>query len=132
MENNDLLQKLKEWRTMAAGQEGIALFRVLPNKTLEDIARLKPTTKEDILTIKGIKEKKFGKYGKDILALINENQEGRESSIYNAQENVAEKLISVSKYLSLLNNQLCQQKARVKGEISSLDIKENYLSRILL
>jgi len=134
---NPLLQKLKEWRKIAAKQENVALFRVLPNRTLENIARLKPATKEDLLTIKGIKEKKFEKYGKDILALINKGQEklvrrsfnegGQEFSVRDLQEKVNEKPISVSKYLNSLNSQLRQQKARIQGEISSLDIRENVI-----
>lgn len=127
MENNDLLKMLKEWRTATAKRENIALFRVLPNRSLEDIARLKPATKEDILTIKGIKEKKFEKYGKDILALINKDYQGPKLFGYEINEKINKKLFSVSKYLDLLNSQLYQQKARVKGEISSLDIRENYL-----
>lgn len=127
MENNDLLKKLKEWRKIAAKQENIVLFRVLPNRVLEDIARLRPATKEDLLAIKGIREKKFEKYGKDILALINKDYGGPELFGYDIDKGAGKKPFSVSEYLDLLNIQLRQQKARIKGEISGLDIKENYL-----
>ncbi len=127
MESNDLLQKLKEWRKIAAERENIALFRVFSNKVLEDIARLKPATKEDLLAIKGIREKKFEKYGQDILALINKNQGGPELFGYDMEEKTGKKPFSVSEYLGLLNSRLRQQKARIKGEISSLDFKVGYL-----
>jgi exodeoxyribonuclease VII large subunit len=115
--DDKLVQKLKKWRTETAKLEQIAPFRVFSNKVLEDIARLKPATREKLLTIKGIKERKFGKYGKDILDLVNGNQKNIE----------AKKPYTVSGYLNLLNSQLREQKARVRGEISSLDIRENYL-----
>lgn len=69
--NPDLLQKLKEWRRKTANSEGIELFRVFANKVLENIAEVKPANKEELLAIKGIRDKKFVRYGKDILSLVN-------------------------------------------------------------
>ncbi|MFH1909830.1 MAG: exodeoxyribonuclease VII large subunit [bacterium] len=125
----DLLQKLKDWRRITAQSERVELYRVLPNKVIEDIARLKPKNKEEIMAIKGIRDKKFEKYGKDILVLTNgENEEVEPQSIsQSSQEEIKDKPYSVSGYLNLLNNQLRTQQARVQGEISSLNIKENYL-----
>lgn len=127
MENNNLLQKLKDWRKTVAQNEGVELFRVLPNKTMEDIARLKPATKEDLLAIKGIREKKFEQYGKDILALTSGNREKQMFSASGDQTKNSDKPLPVGEYLDLLNSQLYQQKARIQGEISSLDIRGNYL-----
>lgn len=122
-----MLQKLKEWREITAKQEEIVCFRVLHNKVLEDIARLRPRTKESLLAIKGIREKKFEKYGQDILALVNARQKGPGSFVGAVPEKISEQPFSVSKYLNVLNEQLCQQKVRVQGEISSLDIRGTYL-----
>lgn len=143
MENNDLLQKLKEWRRITADRERVALFQVFQNKVLEDIAKSRPATKEDLLAIKGIKERKFEKYGKDILVIISNNRIGAEFFASDLEQSekqgsavkagfyirkiADEKPFSVSNYLNLLNEQLYKQKARVQGEISSLDIRENYL-----
>ncbi|MCG2809666.1 MAG: exodeoxyribonuclease VII large subunit [Candidatus Portnoybacteria bacterium] len=108
--SQDILQKLKGWREVAARNEGAPLFRVFPNSVLEEIAETLPKNKEELLAIKGIKERKFEKYGEDILVIVNENPP-----------------LTVSGYLDLLNLNLQKQGARVKGEISSLDIRGGYL-----
>ncbi len=118
--DQDLLEKLKSWRKIVADREGIDLFRVFPNKTIESIAALKPRIKDDLLSIKGIKERKFEKYGREILALINDED-------IDAKDFNPDKPYTVSNYLNLLNSKLREQRARVQGEISGLDIKENYL-----
>src|SRR3990167_6519839 len=75
--NNDLLKKLKDWRTDEAQKEGVDLFRVLPNAALETIASLEPKTKAELMSVKGIKERKFNKYGLSILALVNGGLEAK-------------------------------------------------------
>ncbi|MFH1551509.1 MAG: exodeoxyribonuclease VII large subunit [bacterium] len=121
--NNELIEKLKKWRWEIAQNQGVVVYRVLSNKTIEDIAQIKPKNKEELLAIKGIKEKKFGKYGKDILGLVNKE---KTTSVlaHNEKEN---KPYTVSDYLDFLNSNLRKQRARVKGEISSLDIRKGYL-----
>ena len=169
--NFELLNKLKDWRDSQARKEGVDLFRVLTNKTIEDIVLFLPKTKDDLLNIKGIKEKKFDKYGLEILAILNGggfNQSinqgtmdfgGLSDAILDAQINTSvistrhseerslneqfitkispghlvsrddkgeqapEKFYTVGDYLNNLNNQLRNQEARIKGEISSFSIK---------
>lgn len=129
MENN-LLQKLKEWRKITADAEGVEAFRVFPNAVLEAIAEFKPTDKDGLFAIKGIRERKYAKYGADLLALIR-------SSNGITVENVSlggmigeldrNEPLSVSDYLDLLNVQMRSYSARIQGEISSLDIRERAL-----
>ena len=127
--NNELLEKLKKWRWKTAGNEGVAVYRVFQNKTLEDIAEIMPKNKEELLSIKGIKEKKFMKYGKDILSLVG----GEDSSALpqndkdGDQNDKDKKPYTVSKYLDLLNNKLRDCNARIQGEISSLNVKNGHL-----
>jgi exodeoxyribonuclease VII large subunit len=118
----DLLRKLKEWRIETARREGVDLFRIFQNKTLEDIATIKPTTKGDMLAIKGIRERKFEKYGEQVLALINGNSE---PDFEQGEE--GKKLYTVSKFLNFLNNNLRVLNARIQGEVSSFDLRGNYL-----
>lgn len=125
-----LLRKLKDWRKVVAQNEGVELFRVLPNKTIENIAAIKPTTKGELLAIKGIKDKKFNKYGKDILMLVSGNQKDMKTALnsdFSKDNNQNKKPYTVSSYLDLLNDKLRGRKARIRGEISSLDIRTNYL-----
>ena len=122
--NNGLLEKLKKWRLEAARNEGVAVYRVFANKTLEGIAAAEPKTKEELLAVKGIKEKKFAKYGEAVLELVNERNQ---VSIRNSVSKTGEKPYTVSRYLDFLNSSLRGQRARIKGEISSLDIRKGYL-----
>ena len=122
--NITLLQKLKEWRQVAAQKEGVELYRVLSNEAVEAIALLKPKTEEELISIKGIKEKKFMKYGTDILSLVSG---GSEKGLVSVEKNVEEdnKPYTVSHYLNYLNFNLKKHKARIQGEISSLNIGDN-------
>lgn len=65
-----LLIDLKKWREEQARKEGVELYRVMPNAALEEIARILPKTRDELMSVKGIKEAKFRKYGKDILGLV--------------------------------------------------------------
>jgi len=121
---SDLLKKLKDWRKITAEKENVPSFRVFSNKILAEIAECKPSSKEDLLTIKGIKDRKFEKYGREILALI-AAERGETKNI--EAEPGKEKLYSVSDYLDQLNEYLESKPARIQGEISSIDDRANYL-----
>ncbi len=121
--NRDLLQKLKSWRRKTANLEGVELFRVFANKVLENISELKPINKEELMAIKGIRDKKFAKYGKEILAIINSDEENLELS-EDAGNTQPEKPFSVSAYIDFLNQQLRGYSAKIQGEISSADVRE--------
>jgi len=121
--SDNLLQKLKEWRTNIAQKENVASFRIFSNKVLEAIASIRPKNKDEMIEIKGIRERKFEKYGADILALVDGDY---------ADEDIVEdkndsKLYTVSGFLDLINNNLKMLRARIQGEVSSLNFKGNYL-----
>jgi len=137
-----LLRKLTVWRNEAARREGVELFRVLPNKALEEIARREPKNKAELTAIKGIKEAKFQKYGREILSITkgdaparqvakNDDDDlnyfknaGKEASGGKTDEVVGEKIFSVGEFLDMLNDRLTECGGRVKGEISSIDERE--------
>ena len=123
--DDNLLQKLKDWRRDTADKEGIDSFRVFHNATLETITLLKPKTKEELISIKGIKERKFNKYGESILALVNGNSE---NVLYDSENKESkDEPYTISKYIRFLNTEFRKYKARVQGEVSSLDIRDGYL-----
>ena len=123
--NSDLLQKLKDWRRSTSNREGIELFRVFANAVLENIAEVRPTNKEELTAIKGIRDKKYAKYGEEILAII--NGAGVIESFVGLPDKESEKPLSVSAYLDSLNHQLRKCRARIQGEISSVDIRERVI-----
>ena len=120
--NQKLLLRLKKWRKIVAQKEKIELFKVFPNKTLESIAQTKPQNKEELVKIKGVKEKKFRKYGEDILSIVKNGG----INLVNAPAKT-EKPYTVSGYLDVLNNSLRQIKGRIRGEIAELEIRSSYL-----
>ncbi|MBP6889264.1 MAG: exodeoxyribonuclease VII large subunit [Candidatus Moranbacteria bacterium] len=133
---------LWQWRRKQAEQEGVEVFRVLPNAVLEALLLAIPQTKEELLAIKGIKEAKYRKYGKAILGIlaglskpeITSDKGGLQdffSSITDeslsstvTEQAAEEKPLSISQFLDGLNIELSGMAARVQGEISSVDERE--------
>ena len=75
------------------------------------------------MAIKGIRYKKYAKYGEEILALVNGSDDIE--SFANSSDDQINKPLSVSAYLNFLNQQLRKYRARIQGEISSVKIKDN-------
>lgn len=73
LELEDLYQKLKTWRKAQAEEEKLPAFCIFSNQVLESIVKKRPQIKEELLNIKGFGEKKFEKYGKQILEIILED-----------------------------------------------------------
>lgn len=121
--DNNLLQKLKAWRQNRANLEGIESFRVFANKVLENIAELKPSNKDELMAIKGIRDRKFAKYGEDILAIVNNESESATDSL----DVHLDKPLSVGAYIDSLNRQLSKCHARIQGEVGSMDIRERVI-----
>jgi exodeoxyribonuclease VII large subunit len=139
----DVRGMLWQWRREQAEQEGVEVFRVLPNAVLEALLVAKPRTKEELLAIKGIKEAKYRKYGKAILGILTASSDRKlpteqaeplmrfpkiddENFLFPKGETVIveEKPLSVSQFLDGLNVELSGMAARVRGEVSSLDERE--------
>lgn len=121
--NKPLLEKLKKWQAERARRDNVEAYRVLPYLVLEEIARREPGTPEELLEIKGIKEKKLARYGKEILALVNE--ESGEDVVIDIEKE--DRIFGVGEYLDWLNQKLLSAEAKIKGEVSSVDDRGNYL-----
>lgn len=132
--NYALLNQLRAWRDEQARIEGTENYRVLPNSALEELARVLPEDRDALCTVKGIKEAKYRKYGKALLAMIGEYTGGENTeSDFGTKEDklivpsapaVPIEPLSVSQFLDSLNLELSGLAARVRGEISSLDVRE--------
>lgn len=115
---------MKDWRVKTARRENVELFRVIANQAIEEISSKKPQNKAELLEIKGIKEKKFAKYGEEILAIVRGEEESDKFVESFKEEG---KVFEVGEYLDFLNEKLLDAEARVKGEVSSVDIRGNYI-----
>ena len=66
----ELVQALIDWRREICQRDGVPAFMVLHQKTLLGIADIAPTTKEELLSVKGFGKAKFGSYGEEILNVV--------------------------------------------------------------
>ena len=71
IENKDLFNKLKLWRKEKANILGIKPYIIFSDSTLIELANKVPKDKEELLRIRGMGEKKFEKYGDEVLNIIN-------------------------------------------------------------
>jgi PIF1-like helicase/Helix-turn-helix domain/HRDC domain len=66
----DLFEALRQWRKRKASEEGVALFQVLHQKTLVQIAVHLPDTFPALKRIKGIGPRLSEKYGEELTQLV--------------------------------------------------------------
>ncbi|MFA5925662.1 MAG: exodeoxyribonuclease VII large subunit [Parcubacteria group bacterium] len=133
--NLSLLEKLKKWQNERARRDNIEAYRVLPYLTLEEIARREPRTSAELLEVKGIKEKKMARYGKEILAIVNEAPDDQGLTFLpptlrrgSSRSNLADdNIFEVGEYLDFLNLKLLDAEAKIKGEVSSVENRGNYI-----
>ena len=121
--NIELLRKLKFWRDQTARKEGVDSFRVLSNKTIEDVARAEPRTKTEMTSIKGIKDKKYYKYGKEIIDII--ESIGNAKNIDNFSKNISQKTLTwQEKGLNIMNNNRQSESSFSKLKEERVDLRQ--------
>ena len=69
-----LFEKLRRLRQRLAEEQGFPAYIVFSDKTLDAMARLKPTNKTQMANIPGVGEFKLEKYGKQFIELIKNNR----------------------------------------------------------
>lgn len=130
-----LIQRLREWRDATAVRENKEGYRVLSNSTLEALASFQPKTMTELQTIKGIKSVKSRQYGAVLLKLINGSSDQSELPLSSREhsdeavaavtaEDVSHEPLTVSEFLDGLNLELSGMAARIRGEVTSVDIRE--------
>jgi ATP-dependent DNA helicase RecQ len=67
---SDLLALLRESRRQLAEKFSVPAYVIAPNKTLEDIARIRPVTKRAMLSIHGMGDTRFRRYGGAFLEAV--------------------------------------------------------------
>ena len=112
----EIAKMLREWRQMQATTENVELYRILQNKTINEIANTQPETNIDLLAITGLGPKKVQKYGKQLLEIV------VKASAPETQNKVSETdvdgSISVSEFISRINFSLAKHTVRIRGEIT--------------
>ncbi|VYU37203.1 ATP-dependent DNA helicase RecQ [Clostridium tertium] len=69
--NKDLFNKLRLWRKNKANSQGIKPYIIFSDSTLMELANKHPKTKDELMNVRGMGEKKYEKYGEDILKIMN-------------------------------------------------------------
>ena len=68
--DRDLFEALREMRSSIAAKKRVPAYVVFGDAALRDMARLRPSTKERFLDVKGVGQKKAKQYGKVVLETI--------------------------------------------------------------
>jgi len=68
--DEELFERLREWRKERARNDDIAAFMVFSNSTLELIAEHRPRTPAALLEISGVGPDKLKKYGEELLRIV--------------------------------------------------------------
>jgi DNA helicase-2/ATP-dependent DNA helicase PcrA len=68
--DEELFERLREWRKERARNDDVAAFMVFSNSTLELIAEHRPRTPDALLRISGVGPDKLQKYGEELLILV--------------------------------------------------------------
>ncbi|HEX2357018.1 MAG TPA: 3'-5' exonuclease, partial [Micromonosporaceae bacterium] len=68
--DEDLFERLREWRLRTAAAQKVPAYVVFTDATLTALAERKPARAEDLIAIAGIGPRKLGLYGASVLALV--------------------------------------------------------------
>jgi superfamily I DNA/RNA helicase len=69
--NAVLLNMLKDFRADKARESGLPAYMIISNQALEDLAKIKPSNKAEMMSARGMGSMKVAKYGDAILKVIN-------------------------------------------------------------
>lgn len=87
-----LFDLLRQVRSDIAKEEGMPPYIIFSDKTLTDMCIRLPFNREEMLTVSGVGENKYQKYGQQFLEVIQAFTEGKKENLY--YENTEEIMIS--------------------------------------
>jgi ATP-dependent DNA helicase RecQ len=67
-----IFDKLRWWRVETARKHNVPAYVIFHDATMREIAKIKPTSLNDLRNVSGVGEKKLETYGEEIVALISE------------------------------------------------------------
>jgi ATP-dependent DNA helicase RecQ len=71
--NHGLFDALKAWRKALAVEQGVPPYVIFGDRTLAEIAALRPKSLSDLMLANGVGESKLARYGEAVLKLVREN-----------------------------------------------------------
>jgi ATP-dependent DNA helicase RecQ len=67
-----IFEKLRWWRMETARAHSVAAFIIFGDATLREIAKVKPTSLDELRVVSGVGAKKLTSYGDEIVSMISE------------------------------------------------------------
>ena len=71
-ENQELIDRLREWRKRMARKRGVPAFRIFSNRVLANLTSDLPTSDDELLMVQGVGPYFVEKYGKDVISMVKE------------------------------------------------------------
>ena len=112
-ESNEVFQSLKELRMKLSLKESVPAFVIFSDKTLIELSDKLPQTKDEMLSINGIGEVKFERYGEEFLNILHNFKDLKATKIQKLTKTHLETLELINQNLNI------QEIAKIK------DIKLN-------
>ncbi|MDQ0483584.1 DNA helicase RecQ [Guptibacillus hwajinpoensis] len=100
-ENDQLFTQLRTLRKQIADKDNVPPYVVFADSTLREMSAKTPSTREEMLEIKGVGDMKYEKYGKDFLELLSAANAKAESSD-EASHKASLKLFDEGKDISII------------------------------
>lgn len=113
-EGNTLFEALRKLRKQIADAENLPAYIIFNDATLKEMASEKPLTEEEMLTISGVGQHKFEKYGQSFLTVIHEMCYGITSK--------APKVNTYDETLQLYRQKLSPEEIALKRNLSTTTI----------
>jgi ATP-dependent DNA helicase RecQ len=105
-----LLDFLKQWRLRAAQRAAVPAYVVLPDASLEDLCRKRPSNLRELLRVFGFGERKAEMYGSDIFAALEAFRNGARAERQERQASPAEETTAL-----LAEGKSLEEIARIRG-----------------
>lgn len=109
--DTSLFEALRKLRKQIAADENMPAYIIFSDATLREMASEKPLTEDEMLTISGVGEHKFEKYGHQFLQLINE-------LCYGITPEKPSKLDTYEATLELYNQNLTPEQIALKRKLN--------------
>ena len=68
--DDDVVQRLRDWRLERSREDGVPAYVVLHDATLHELAAAKPGTLTELAGVKGFGPTKIERYGDDLIAML--------------------------------------------------------------
>ena len=77
----EMMEYLREWRRELARKNAVPAYIVLHDTSLEELCRVQPRSRTDLLQVTGIGERKADLYGAEILAALERFRQGARATV---------------------------------------------------